>query len=192
MRNLHSCTRTYSLLLTDRMFYGFYQCEALLFLCFGNLRQELLPYIFAIDIFFLNHLTFGSLALLFLLLLSLIIHAYFFVSPSNQCRIIEYLLFFFLLLLKFFQFPEPLFFSEFLVSSSMLLKLILGHGLLHGSYFFKLLFTFLQSLSLGLLFELLLPFLVKQASMKCFRVPARATSTPVPLRDPWERARWAY
>jgi hypothetical protein len=123
MRDLHPEAGAYSLLLTDWVLECLNHSEALIFLRFRNLRQELLFNIFTVHLLLFDHLAPGILSVLFLLLFLLIIQRDFFIRPRLESRIIKKVLLSNLFPLELFKVPEPLLLSQLLISTSMLLKL---------------------------------------------------------------------
>jgi hypothetical protein len=89
MRDLHPEAGAYSLLLTDWVLECLNHSEALIFLRFRNLRQELLFNIFTVHLLLFDHLAPGILSVLFLLLFLLIIQRDFFIRPRLESRIIK-------------------------------------------------------------------------------------------------------
>ena len=160
MRDLHPEAGTDSLLLTDRVLESLNNSQALIFLSFGNLGQELLFNIFSVNFLLFDHLAPGILSVLFLLLFPLIIQGDFFVCPRLESRIIKKVLFRFLFSLELFKVLEPFLLSQLLISASMVLKVFFRHWLLAGFDLLKLLFALFFQLSLVLLLESFFPFLV--------------------------------
>jgi len=141
MRDLHPEAGTYSLLLTDRVLESLNNSQALIFLSFGNLRQELLFNIFSVNFLLFDHLTSGILSVLFLLLFPLIIQGDFFVCSRLESRIIKKVLLSNLFSLELFKVLEPFLLSQLLIPPSMILKIFFRHWLLAGFDLVKFLFA---------------------------------------------------
>jgi hypothetical protein len=183
VRDLHPKAGTDSLLLTDWVLKCLDHSQALIFLRFRNLWEELLFNIFSIHLLLFHHLTPCIHSVFFLLLLLLIINGDLFICPRLESRIIKKILLSHLFPLELFKVLEPLLLSQLLIFTSVFLKLFFRHWLLAGFDLLKFLFALFSNLSLVLLVEFLFPFLVEKAAAMLFRVPAGASST-IPLRDP--------